>query len=130
MIQANELRIGNLVNILHPISKKWNFERIKAKTIANIEHNPNHDLIVNNIEPIPLTPEILEKCGFERSDNLYSMYRLQILNEWTAFYINPKHSLCELSISKHGAVVKTCKYVHQLQNLYFALTGDELEVNL
>jgi hypothetical protein len=23
-----------------------------------------------------------------------------------------------------------CEYLHQLQNLYFALTGEELEINL
>jgi hypothetical protein len=25
-------------------------------------------------------------------------------------------------------ILKICKYIHQLQNLYFALTGSELEV--
>jgi len=127
MIQANELRIGNLVDILHPISKKWNFERIKAKTIANIEHNPNHDLIVNNIAPIPLTPEILEKCGFKLygKNNWFYIFEENFSIEYTNYLGEFYYFMCGYSYS-HSKI----EYLHQLQNLYFALTGNEFEINL
>jgi len=121
MIQANELRIGNLVNILHPISKKWNFERIKAKTIANIEHNPNHDLIVNNIEPIPLTPEILEKCGFKFTDNG------EDFNTWENKIEIWQHDEGFCHSYAFGGEVN---YLHQLQNLFQCLCGEELKINI
>jgi hypothetical protein len=73
-------------------------------------------------KPVSLTEEWLLKFGFERmADNLYEK--------------NP------LSISFPSTVEITCahtwqtalvgydiSYVHQLQNLYFALTGEELTI--
>lgn len=109
MIQANELRIGNWVksNIYQQVTVEildW---------LSNDRHN--HD----SLQPIPLTPEILEKCGFVRNE-LMAKHNTVI---WYGDHIGVKGIL---------GVVKPCEcgYLHQLQNLYFALTGEELTVNL
>lgn len=119
MIQANELRIGNLVyNFLkQPITVSW--ENIKWS---------------QDIEPIPLTPEILGKAGFE---NIGSDH----LGGWTK-YIKKSNVVCSDVVVSFGEAGKNlyvthsnngvayCLYIHQLQNLYFALTGEELEITL
>lgn len=65
------------------------------------------------IKPIPITEEWLLKFGFEK-DN---MYWIDDTNIGFTFYKNGK---IEWNQPKH------IKYVHELQNLYFALTGKEL----
>ena len=54
MIAANELRIGNWV-----IDRHGNRIACTGVTICGVEYGDSP------IEPIPLTPEILEKAGFE-----------------------------------------------------------------
>jgi len=78
------------------------------------------------ISPIPLTPEWLERLGFEKRESgvCYEWWNgiNEVTHDWLVsitemkdngqfFYRNGKH---------------TIKYVHQLQNLFFALTGEEL----
>ena len=88
------------------------------------------------IHPIPLTPEILKinKFVFDIATGTYwlnmSTHYLELLpagGYWWPTYA----SIPEMS-SESEQRVSTCRIqsVHQLQNLYFALTGEELEVNL
>lgn len=72
-------------------------------------------------EPIPLTEEWLIKFGFIKN---------------TRFYRHPKtmwdYSLIDNELELFSGwdgdtYTVSCKYVHQLQNLYFALTGQELD---
>ena len=113
---ANELRIGNLVNAeigLPYLSLHY----MMAKDIENIEKG------ISKCYPIPLTEEWLLKFGFERKD--YNWKKLSICNEWTYLYWEKSAGL-ELSVSNHFVKLSHIKYVNQLQNLCFALTGDEL----
>lgn len=60
MINANELRIGNMVNWCNPLDNKNEIVAI---------NNRDFDLIIEKnmghlYSPIPLTPEVLERCGF------------------------------------------------------------------
>jgi hypothetical protein len=108
---ANELRIGNLV--LDGKNRIVEVDSITELGI-NIEHdsltlffepfNPFGDEDNNDvIKPIPLTEEWLLKFGFEC---VYTLDR------------SFQHLDCEYDL----------EYVHQLQNLYFALTGEELTI--
>jgi hypothetical protein len=117
-MNANELRIGN-----YAIVKDAPIEaiiRVRAQHIAEAEeHNPSWFLY-----PIPLTPEILVKCGFKKelvvgkSDKFF--YSLNGLS----------YNECHVAWWYRGVLDFQIKYLHQLQNLYFALTGTELTVNL
>lgn len=73
-------------------------------------------------KPIPLTEEWLLKFGFELKYGcfLLSTNRGTILIEEDLAQIS--------SVISHDGFMSPCKYVHQLQNLYFALTGSELTV--
>lgn len=122
MIKANELRIGNWV-ILSEDSTKFIIEEI-SKTGLVVQNSQETAWIeIEEFEPIPLTEEILLKCGFEHSiaglfGNNYMLNSVSIQLKTLGAYILVCYPKCEI------------KYLHQLQNLYFALTGQELEINL
>ena len=120
MINANELRIGNYLIAQEPEHNGKAFA-IDAGDILEIRKGTN----TYKYATIPLTPEILEKCGFRWYDN-----------EW--YEIKDK---VHLSVSVEGAgyiyfgkgeylFKSNIKHLHQLQNLYFALTNNELNIQL
>src|SRR6185437_5636853 len=135
MIEAKDLRIGNWVldqdNIPCKISVLYSEQKNKfegwdvLKRCYEIEL-PNLDSIYlsDTIEPIPLTKRYFIECGFKYGHGKF--------NEWWEYgelrvyrEIGVKKNLFEESF--HKARVS---YVHQLQNLYYALTNKELEINL
>lgn len=119
-ILASELRIGNWVRFKHLLCfiitiKQDNCEIQSSRVIVNSSYD--------FIEPIPLTPEILEKCGFSFGINLQSFVRgrhqfVEIKNMIDGY-------LSEDGVFYYGVRTKI-QHLHQLQNLYFALTGKEL----
>ena len=77
--------------------------------------------LIEELEPIPLTPEILEKNGFvdERSN-----YAYRTDNYHVCYYCADER----LSINKYGAILDVhCFYVHQLQHA-LSLCGIEKEI--
>lgn len=117
-MKATELRIGNFIQINGEV-----YETL-AITIASI------DKFKIDFEPIPLTEEWLEKLGFwskYKSNHLkWSFYGFdidQISDEDENGNEIPQEQIF------HYAYQYDIKYVHQLQNLYFALTGKELTIN-
>lgn len=74
MIQANELRIGNLImrdkNSHKPdfdeIDKEWKPTIVNGKLISEFENNPN---LCSHYHYVSLTEEWLLKFGFENVDN-------------------------------------------------------------
>jgi hypothetical protein len=110
-MKASELRLGNLV------MDGKDIEQVNARMI---------DMLVKieaDFDPIPLTEEWLLKFGFKKTEwDNFNSYRLMIgNNDYTIVLYSDGN--CEV-----GDII-TCKieYVHQLQNLYFALTGEELK---
>lgn len=112
MIQANELRIGNWIycedtNIVY---------QVDANGILIISRTPD------NRFPIPLTPEILKKCGLDKVYvNVVKSIKISIFNG-KAYISN--------STGTSATIVLDVSYVHLLQNIFFALTGEELPIEL
>ena len=127
MLEVKDLRIGNLFNhfedgilLIEEIKKDSDgFEGYYA-----VFRNGSTKCHVNYLTPIELTEEWLFRFGFERHE-LDNWFYLKIINDWTRLNININGSVCELSISNHGAVINVT-YVHQLQNLIYVLTQKEL----
>ena len=115
MITANELRIGNALEYFVEDSlaeSEWILNIVDADDIALACKD---EYFNKYYRPIHLTPEILEKCGFENWDkNKYS-------NDVLCLTINGEGFLY-LANQRHVNIF----YLHQLQNLYFSLTGEEL----
>lgn len=133
-ILANELRIGNWVSQkyaeygLANNSKGYYFSnnQIKSEDLKWCEDYPD------NYNPIPLTPEILEKCGFKKWGFRETdvNYELMHANMGLASIVFDKEDdYCYLDFEGTKASQEIV-YLHQLQNLVHALTGAELEVKL
>lgn len=72
---------------------------------------------VEDIAPIPITPEILEKNGWEHKDDVYFKeypHRKLVVMDGNAYIINES---CSLFLCK-------AEFVHELQHLLYALHID------
>lgn len=76
----------------------------------------------NTYKAIPLTEEWLLKFGFEKE---YGTFKIEGFKCWITKYTS-EPNLYSANIG--NIKISTLKYVHELQNLYFALTGSELTV--
>lgn len=137
-LKANELRIGNLVSI--------NGEAI---TIKSIEFNPAsqeyyirvsypHNYIqlkVEALEPILLTEEWLLKMGFTK-DGLFKNEYVFTLGK---FFFSFNNHMIYLINGYEGDVLNYVgseitdgdnyiKHIHQVQNVYYSLTNEELTI--
>jgi len=125
-VKSNELRIGNLLTVKYTKQIKEDFvTEIKGYDIVRIEENDFNTL---NYEPIPLTEEWLLKFGF--NCDLAKTYTKQI--EKNTFELRfdklDKIIVLDVNINYEDTYLefKHIKYIHQIQNLYFALTNEEL----
>lgn len=121
MIQANELMLGNFVDTPDGTVKITAISYEKVAVIRKTEKGnfAVYSESLDDIQPIPLTEEILLKCGAEpfAGGGLILNYRRIEYAECRQVYYDVFTSV-EL------------KYLHQLQNLFYVLAGEELEVNL
>ena len=109
LIAANELRIGNLYN------DNGVFKKASPSTIEEVWNAPR-----SWCKAIPLTEEILLiNCRFKKSPHdirFKTLNSIRLKTTEKGFKFN------------YGESIMYIKYVHQLQNLYFALTGKELTI--
>lgn len=112
-MKSNELRIGNFVyetDNLVVETCNWHYEA------ASLNNTPNEI----DVKPIPLNEEWSLKFGFDefnRDGNRFILignFKLEKSSEFDVFYLEG-----------HGIDLQ---YVHQLQNLYHALTQKELQI--
>ena len=73
------------------------------------------------IKPIPLTEEWLLKFGYEKDGEFFDNETR--LNFWTN-----KNTFNGILADWADKTIGEVKYIHQLQNLYYALTGSELQI--
>jgi hypothetical protein len=112
-MKANELRIGNTV-----LLQKDKIISVSSATFINIERH------AYNYDPIPITEVWLLRFGFELElkEGNQNEYRVYSFNQIT---YNTNHGWwwkkCHLEFQPNN--------IHQLQNLYFALTSEELTLN-
>jgi len=124
MIQANELRIGNLVES----------DLGEYLPVFRIYPNSFELGVAGNWQsafrpkPIPLTEEWLLKFGFEKTNLSGDNEWLRL--KWRTLVFEADESeefaFVHLQIGSHEIAV--IQSVHQLQNLFHALTGTELEL--
>lgn len=121
-MKSNELRIGNIVRVLG--RKECEGEQIvrgvSELTVA-IEAGQIHTVQIEHLFPIAITEEWLVRFGFDRNYGEYTKGCLMLDCEYTdnGVFVTCVHEKC---------VPVDTKYLHQLQNLYFALTGEELQL--
>jgi hypothetical protein len=123
MEKSKELRLDNYLflggyNIYVKVSSIFN-THYKCRDERGIDYGES---VRTNYQPIELTPEILEAAGFEL-DFGGTWYRLKY---FAVCFIDTGVAIEIKNIMFGNAP----KYLHQLQNLYFALCGEELEIQL
>ena len=120
MIRVNELRFGNLVSDTH--ASDTFSAKVNKITDSRVYYGSFHSH-PNDLKPISLTEEWLIKFGFKKTWFGYE-------NISTGIEIEPlkkgDYTICINANEYH--VGESFKYVHQLQNIYFALTNKELEL--
>lgn len=111
-MEASELRINNYTNL----------GKIKSFYESGVHLGMGATCLYSDLKPVALTEELLLKLGFVKKGKRWS-------KDW--FYLwednyNIVFALAEMqeSIGKYLNI----EHVHQLQNLYFALTGEELTI--
>jgi len=114
MIQPQELGLENLLRVTKDgLTLQVIVKGIEKKTIRTAIFN----ISIDDLNGIPLTEEWLIKLGFHEVLGVYAVYgrelNLKLIDGYWEFYFKGKY-------------VSVIKHVHQLQNLYFALTGVEL----
>jgi hypothetical protein len=133
MIEASELRLGNY--ILHksgvrilPVKCTFQHFELFAKGLTK------------DTFPIALKPDILIKCGFIENKKYYLLpeakefiLTLPVMgnnkNEVYAYLNSNKESYARATVN--DLVISNNIYqLHELQNLYYALTNNELDVSL
>lgn len=120
-MKIQELRIGNWFIDYSNKPFQWDLEYSKLLTLER--NRPDIDEVIKS--PIQLTEEILLKCGFDEN-----MVLSTIEGEIRYYGDGDINIGGEDSCTLGMVYIAKCKYLHQLQNLYFALTGKELEVEL
>jgi len=143
-MKASELRIGNYIyddfNEVHIVEKiesqkfnDWNGSEPSLIVFSKLKETQNGMYTCDVVSGIPLTVEWLLKFGFNRHDDgsvsaQFSIGTNPVTKDFMMYLIwiksSKDYSLKYFPFYRNGHHI--IKYVHQLQNLYFALTGKEL----
>lgn len=110
-MKPKELRIGNYVNWINTKEQDALF------LIEEIKQLNYHDCF----QPIPLTEEWLLKFRFKETKEAKT---IKWFNKGKLDIVLSDENFIVFDY----LVLKHIKHVHQLQNLYFALTGEELQI--
>ena len=125
-MDVKELRIGNYIND----NDNWDWEN--GVDLPDLIICVDSHLLIyqgNNFQPIPLTEDWLLKLKFEEKDRRKNRFinradfELEFQGDKVAYCVWGGEDAPHLT-----QFFGHCKYVHQLQNLYFALTGKELTI--
>ena len=117
MIHSNELRIGNYLEYYNPTDDVgWQTTQADWQDIR-LCHEQNESFNLEN-RPIPLTEEWLLKFGLSKENGYPYKFNKGYLKIRNGVFFFKYHDI-EVDLP----------FVHQLQNLNFALTGVELHVS-
>ena len=117
-MKVTELRINNWVQFKHTETP------VRVDLGDFVMAREYKDERLDDYEPIPLTEEWLLKFGFNKVSDIWEFWKNsgwdlrqhKLENKWWLFYVGQDLDCVRID------------YVNQLQNLYFALTGEELTI--
>jgi hypothetical protein len=134
-MNANELRLGNYIQDTNYPERVCRVFRLTQGNDFNITYH--YDRVCEcsyanerkeSLQPIPLTEEWLMKFGFKltisNKDSGYKQYGIN-KNGFDIMFSIDCNCCPECFIENIGIEIT---YVHQLQNVFFALCGEELTI--
>jgi hypothetical protein len=116
-MKTRELRIGNYIQVPFGDEEPW-VRSVDTINYDSIMTENGRFCFEDEYDFVPLTEEWLLKFGF---DNKYSKGKFTIIPAGKLNYEQGRTYFNSWAILNNQP-----KYVHQLQNLYFSLTGQEL----
>jgi len=140
MIRANELMIGNYVSRPDLGNGEQRTEQVLAIYERVKTTGPIKTIVdFSDIKPIPLTEEWLIKLGFKKLDGGCLIFQKGIYEIWSNTADLKEWSLRRIVGDKNeGSYGETLNCmvnvhnkvytVHQLQNIYYSLTGEQLTI--
>lgn len=123
-MEATELRLNNFVIYEDEIVPVIGMENNDNGLLVKIDSNNVTDF--RNLKPITLTAEWFQRLGFKEAYRSSTRVRFELPN-----YCRYDFDLSSNKILQgflfFGNYIK-CNHLHQLQNIYFTLTGEELKI--
>lgn len=124
-MKKKELRIGSYV-----LLEKKHYHKITGDDLAaldDVAHNKGKRIF--HAKPIPLTPPILTACGFHKFNNAWVPADYDETNYMHDYFTvwNLHDGEYKLNTTQFAIEITS---LHQLQTIYFALTGQELTIKL
>lgn len=148
MIKAEELRVGNIVRVysgMHTIagvnSKEYESYTTKEDSnikIVNMKGDTFADVTESAVCPVPITHDRLSNLGFEKKTTkgfedidvsfIYKNIPGLMHIQWENEYYTLEHIVLETETENrsHYHFTRRVTYMHELQNLVYALTGYNL----
>lgn len=150
MINGNDLRVGNIFNRELKTSRgmEYDHEFVLTEEWMGKLFSADLSIALDDLFPIKLTSEWLEKMGFKESIYTDGKQYMQLdetnynrgpydhnIYNWRCFRFrqfegNWYFELHKENIGHSPSIQIICNHVHQLQNLYKELTQKELEITL
>jgi hypothetical protein len=140
MIKANELRLENYIKsgingaydekgiigkVLEIGNEERDFEQIYCECDESFEW-----FFKGNYFGIKLTEEWLLKFGFIDHGSCFNLSKRELLGHDFGDFAVSKYDDTQMKVWRGNRYIGVChiEFVHHLQNLYFALTGEELTI--
>lgn len=126
MIEVKSLRVGNVFIRNIPTTRGTEYEHgfvLTEKWMGKL-FSEDSSFALQDLFPIPLTPEVLDKVGFKKNGSYWvkGLWQLPIY---------PKKDGGEIiMVPNNNYAAIPLESLHQLQNLFWGLSGEELTVNL
>lgn len=131
-LHSFDLRIGNLLlyedRVIEVVGLNKGWIEYYNEEFDKCGDKPKY------FHPIELTEELLVKIGFKKCD-IVLYYRKEeenlvvvIIKDDDTFILKKMNTIDEVFIDK--MTLTNVKYLHQLQNAYYCLTGKELNIEL
>ena len=132
-MEKNELRIGNIV--YDSLNQSYDVViGINNNDTVDFPFGLNNDICFG--DGIKINSDIIKTLGFIQ-DNPIEEFYVKTYNDpldknyikMTMFFANNKWTLCVILGEDSRTVIKDIKYVHQIQNAFYSVTGQELEID-
>jgi hypothetical protein len=121
-MKTTELRLDNLVQFKSQL-RGWIIDKVHADYFKTN--------LIKNIKGIPLNRNWLLRFGFLKTKYGYELdhFETPMGRPYFTLEYSIDHKLMQIYPLDEGRMdLSHINYVHQLQNLYFAITGQELEL--
>jgi hypothetical protein len=115
-MKPNDLRMGNLVYNRH--------NEVTEVDLSDLKQMCQPRMDGHGYSGIPLTSQWLEKMGYKEDHHNYYIGSIIALSVHARYY----SGILYLQVLNGMYLGDRVKFVHEYQNLYHALTGNELEM--